>query len=57
MQPLPWDDSFMKTQCHEPEHESKMRLLKAHPHTPEQRGYEADKKRQDTKKERKEAYP
>ena len=37
------------------EHESEMRLLKTRSHTSEQRGCEADKKRQD-KLQRKEAY-
>ena len=32
---------FVETLFHELEHESKMRLLKTHSHTSEQRGYEA----------------
>ena len=47
---------FVETRFHKLEHESKILLLKSHPHTSERRGYETDKKRQE-KRERKEAYP
>ena len=47
---------LMETRLYELEHESKMRLLKTHPHTSERQGYEADKARQQ-KREAKEAYP
>ena len=46
---------FMEARFHELEHESKMRLLKAHPHTSERRHYQADKERQE-RRERKETY-
>ena len=47
---------LMETRLYELEHESKMRLLKTHPHTSERQGYEADKARQQ-KREAKEASP
>ena len=47
---------FVETRFYEPEHKSKMWLLKTHSHTSERRGYGADQKRQE-KKERSEAYP
>ena len=35
---------------HEPEHESKMRLLKTHSHTSERRYFEFDNERQENRK-------
>ena len=39
----------MEARFHELEHESEMRLLKTHCHTPERRGYEADQQHQEKK--------
>ena len=44
---------LMENRFHELEHVSKVRLLKTHFHTSEQRGYEADRERQEKGKQRK----
>ena len=49
---MPKIGEFTETRFHEVDHESKMRLLKTHSHTSGQQGSEAEKERQETRKER-----